>query len=101
MRTRGPYPYGWLLYLVIFLAVIFALQYHSRLALAATFTLTWVVLSVLVISSEIFKYRRDRRWRRFFSGQCIRCGYDLRATPGKCPECGAVPTKEQAQYITP
>ena len=50
--------------------------------------LVWV--AGVVMCAAIFQIIRleDLRKRRE-SGLCVHCGYDLRASPGRCPECGA------------
>ncbi|HEV2296466.1 MAG TPA: hypothetical protein VGR35_21660 [Tepidisphaeraceae bacterium] len=45
----------------------------------------------LVVRAGLFLVQRLRAQRRPCTGRCARCGYDLRATPERCPECGAVP----------
>jgi hypothetical protein len=46
------------------------------------------VLPALAMTRHV---RRQRRGHRIASGCCAACGYDLRASPQRCPECGAVP----------
>jgi hypothetical protein len=52
----------------------------------------WAVLLLLgALSAPLWVQvrRRTRARRRAALGQCVACGYDIRATPGRCPECGA------------
>jgi hypothetical protein len=49
---------------------------------------TAVLPAVWVVS---LLWRRHRSSRRRRAGRCPACGYDLRASPDRCPECGAEP----------
>ena len=59
------------------------------------------VPGVILLGVIFLLVRRHRKLRlRSRMGVCHSCGYDLRATPGRCPECGAgavdVPSESDA-----
>jgi hypothetical protein len=47
-----------------------------------------VLLTAAGPAAWCYQARRRRRLRSPLLSLCPACGYDLRATPGRCPECG-------------
>ena len=52
----------------------------------------WFVICLFAMSPLFWVVKQSRRQRRRTRGLCPTCGYDIRATPHRCPECGSVPT---------
>ena len=48
----------------------------------------WSLALPPLIPPAVALARARRRRRRLRDHRCLQCGYDLRATPDRCPECG-------------
>jgi hypothetical protein len=52
------------------------------------------VLGLAVVAifpvAPVVSYRESKRIWMIRHGLCAKCGYDLRATPDRCPECGTM-----------
>jgi hypothetical protein len=85
-----PHRYAWL-------GFIFSPTYEqpaSRDQPACWFTTLGVPCYALLAITAVLPARRGwhaLRQRSRLPGLCPACGYDLRATPERCPECGAIP----------
>ena len=71
-----------------------ATEWNPWWTMAADYRFGVGVPVVLAIPSLVFTsvwlMRKARRESVEIVGICRKCGYDLRATPGRCPECGNV-----------
>lgn len=54
---------------------------------------------LFLMSHAVVEFVSHRRARRAFErGRCTRCGYDTRASSGRCPECGDELASHAAKY---
>ena len=60
----------------------------------------WVacLLAAVLPARWVLSVRSQRR--RLHAGLCPSCAYDLRATPGRCPECGVGPRLTAASQLS-
>jgi predicted Zn-ribbon and HTH transcriptional regulator len=49
-----------------------------------------IVVITSAVAAQVYHDRRRaaRHWYRLTHRLCTNCGYDIRATPSRCPECG-------------
>ena len=66
-----------------------ALQPHHPMASAFLLGFALAIGVLLLGWHTYIKHRVHQYFHRVANGLCLTCGYDLRATPDCCPECGA------------
>lgn len=62
---------------------------HNRIIAAVPAGLLTVPLAVLPLVRAVIATRDEQRRKASVLGCCRNCGYDLRASADRCPECGA------------
>ena len=60
----------------------------------------WCIFLLTAVTPAVWIGRNARLVaKKRISGRCRRCGYDLRVTPDRCPECGTVPRQVPAAPV--
>jgi hypothetical protein len=64
--------------------------YHARSVVLCAPGWFLAMLAAVLPARAVALRRGELRQRRMEGKMCVRCGYDLRGTPDRCPECGHV-----------
>jgi hypothetical protein len=65
-------------------------EVFSRIRAKAPWELAYqIAMTGAFTALAVWRWRAEKRIRRKEGGLCETCGYDLRASVERCPECGA------------
>jgi hypothetical protein len=53
----------------------------------------WFLFTAVAVPTVLLLRRHRVASRRRAAALCATCGYDCRATPDRCPECGTIPAR--------
>ena|ERR1051326_608641 len=76
---------------------------QSRYTVEGTFLKIpyWFIQAVVTLAPALVVGRLFNGWRQWHRGKCERCGYDLRASKDRCPECGTPIPEPSVSAPTP
>jgi predicted Zn-ribbon and HTH transcriptional regulator len=91
MSRRARISLAWIFLVLLVLITSAHMNEVNAVSRVVGFFLPGSLLVLVLLSLTTIRKRRQKLRR--LHGLCLSCGYDLRASPDRCPECGTPTTR--------